>query len=499
MEQAMSEWIINRQIGKYAWCLTVVMLLLWSTAADAQQSKQRGTRNVRVLSNVPLGGAAPVNAQRTSGFEGLGRRTADIEIEQDLSRPYVYVSRRFTPTGFDILGLEDPRNPTRLFSWEIEHPELHSGSGALDGKYFKLDGRYYYVQSFQFRQGGADHDLGAIVFDVTGLPDGSQVTEVGRIQGPVNVGGFHNIFMYKHSDGRALLFATAGDSAHVYDMGRFLDGAPDHGLVAKLTVPDWVEVAGGYHDFYIAYHPATGQDRFYGAGSGGYHIYDISDLDNPVHLTSIDNTAVRRGHTITPTPDGRYVVTEVEYRTAPLRIFDLKPGLDGQVGRIRTAIGAWTANWRNFSHNHEVRWPYVFVAALDDGFQVFNMRDPTDPYTIGYYDTWDGPDGGLEDRRTTFNGGWGVDVRNADGLIVVSDFNTGLWVFELEAFQGWDGNGWGMPNISSVQDWDNGPVHQAWPGQATRDRGPGAASPARTAGTSWTGVSRKAHNEEGGR
>ena len=56
-----------------------------------------------------------------------------------------------------------------------------------------------------------------------------------------------------------------------------------------------------------------------------------------------------------------------------------------------------------------------------------------------------------------FNGAWGVDVRNADGLIVVSDFKTGFWAFKMDGFDGWNGHQWGMPNISSVQDWDNGP------------------------------------------
>jgi hypothetical protein len=56
------------------------------------------------------------------------------------------------------------------------------------------------------------------------------------------------------------------------------------------------------------------------------------------------------------------------------------------------------------------------------------------------------------------NGTFGVDVRNADGLIVASDMSTGFWAFRMDGFQGWNGENWGMPNISSVQDWDNGPV-----------------------------------------
>jgi hypothetical protein len=44
---------------------------------------------------------------------------------------------------------------------------------------------------------------------------------------------------------------------------------------------------------------------------------------------------------------------------------------------------------------------------------------------------------------------------------------TGLWVFRMEGFEGWNGRDWGMPNISSVQDWEKGPA-----AQAVRRRGP---------------------------
>ena len=43
------------------------------------------------------------------------------------------------------------------------------------------------------------------------------------------------------------------------------------------------------------------------------------------------------------------------------------------------------------------------------------------------------------------------------GMIVVSDMTTGFWAFKMDGFDGWNGHQWGMPNVSSVQDWDNGP------------------------------------------
>jgi hypothetical protein len=103
-------------------------------------------------------------------------------------------------------------------------------------------------------------------------------------------------------------------------------------------------------------------------------------------------------------------------------------------------------------HNHEIRWPYVFVSGYLDGLQIFSLMDPEDPVTVAYYDTYTGPPS--KDRPAMFNGAFGVDVRNADGLIVVSDMTTGFWAFRMEGFSGWNGADWGMPDISSAQKWD---------------------------------------------
>ena len=421
---------------------------------------ERSSQNMHVQSHVPLGGAFT---------------TADIEIEQELSRPYVYVSRMLVH-GFDIIELDDSGKGEQIFSWRIENAELHQGSGAMDGKYFKLNGRYYYVQGFQFRQGGPDADLGAIVFDVTGLPDVSTVREVGRIRAPDTPGGFHNVFAYKHSDGRVLLFTTVvGPHANIYDMEVFLNDGPEQGLIGRIPVPENPTPATGlsqtYHDFYIGFDPATQQDKFYAASQPvGAYIFDVSRPEAPKLITSVSGVpGVTRDHTFVPTPDGRYAVAESHLRYSPIRVYDLKPGLDGEVRTISRPVGAWTANWRTHAHNLEMRWPYVFVANYEEGLQVINLLDPTRPYTEGFFDTYDGPTehgyGGSanpEGPNTSFftevaNGAFSVDVRNADGLIVIGDFRTGFWSVRMDGFDGWDGRKWGMPNVSSAQDWDNGP------------------------------------------
>jgi hypothetical protein len=396
-------------------------------------------------------------------------KLADVEMEQEPGRPYVYACG-FTNFDVQIYDVRDPAHPKKIYTWTIENPELHRGIGAMDGKYFKIGDRYYYAQSYQFMQGSPDADLGAVIFDVTGLPDPSKVKVVARIKYPEAPGGFHNTYAYKHSDGRALYFATVNQNwALIYDLGKIVSGAPEsEWLIGKVPNPTPFRQmgTGSYHDFYVGYDPATHQDKFYGAGLGGYSAWDVTHPESPKQLFTITGLGLDIAHTFTPSPDGRYAVTETEYQFTPLRVWDLKPGQSGEAQNLDVPISAWTADWRDLSHNHEVRWPYVFVSAYEDGLQVFDLKDPTKPKTDGYWYTCEcthrhgfggTPDNGWESTISVEQGAFGVDVRNYDGLIALSDMRTGLWLFRMDGFKGWKGSDVGMPNISSVQDWDRGP------------------------------------------
>src|SRR3989441_5926169 len=333
---------------------------------------KQGSSNVHVIAHL---------------MDGSNYRIGDVEIEQEVSRPYAYLATRKDYAGFDVISLKDPAKAFILYRWRIEHPELHLGGGGQDIEYFKTHGRYYVMTAMQFFQGGPDANMAGVVVDVTGLPDTTKIKEVRRFQVPDAPGGFHDVFPYKHSDGRALLFATSAGGGRIYDLDKFLAGDSAQGYVGIVPVP--VENAGGvrtsYHDFYVAYDPANHRDVFYGPGTNGYYLFDITRPEQPKLLTSITGAAgVSWGHTFTPDPTGRYAVAETEYQYQPLRIFDLKPGLDGTVKTISRPIGAWNANWQNLAHNHEVRWPYVFVSAYEDGLQVRSEEHTSELQSLAY-------------------------------------------------------------------------------------------------------------------
>src|SRR5688572_33185357 len=115
-----------------------ILILLWPLAVQGQATPYNpmrslkephigGSSNIKVLGHLPL---------------GYYRTTADIEIEAELSRPYVYMPRRdMGPTapgpstnishknlmgpskGVDIISIKDPTKPFVLYQWRIENQE----------------------------------------------------------------------------------------------------------------------------------------------------------------------------------------------------------------------------------------------------------------------------------------------------------------------------------------------------------------------------------------
>src|SRR5256886_1594456 len=190
------------------------------------------------------GAQASLNVHTQFHLPSVG--ATDIRLEQELSRPYVYQSHG-RPAGFHIIDVKDPRRASIIYSWSIENPELHQGnsSGVM---LFKQRGRYYGVISTQFGQQGPGAEVVAIVFDVTGLPDTARVKEVTRIRNPVNKGGSHEAYTYRHSDGRALFFTTVSGApfADIYDLGRVVTGADAaNSRIGRVPVPEGAVQPGG--------------------------------------------------------------------------------------------------------------------------------------------------------------------------------------------------------------------------------------------------------------
>ena len=84
--------------------------------------KRAGSEKMHMLARIP-GHPGPWKA-------------ADVELEQDRDRPYVYLCG-FTNFDVQIYDIRNTSAPKKVYEWTIENPELHRGIGAMDGKYLQ--------------------------------------------------------------------------------------------------------------------------------------------------------------------------------------------------------------------------------------------------------------------------------------------------------------------------------------------------------------------------
>ena len=365
---------------------------------------QESSRNVQVVGQLSLEG----------GF------LATV-LDQDPNRPLAYTLD--TLSVLHVVDLSDPAAP--VVSSRV------TASGGHDLTTFVAEGRVFVI----------------IAGDRLTVVDVSQASQAVLLSEQLSPEPFSRVFAYKHSTGQGLLFGAGSSQALALDLSALVTGTVS--VEASLSTPPHQGTLEGIGDLFAGFYPETQEDRLYLAAAGGYFVYDITNLEQPVLKTSVLSAAVQKGHAIAPTPDGAFALTLASYRTAPLRIFDLA----GE--RVRTAVGAWMEDWQSELEDVRVRWPFAFVAGLESGLYVINIFDPAAPYT----DAWFRPDPPSETAPLLRQrqGVVSVNIRNHDGLIVATDHTHGLWLLRLEAFGGWHGQNWGVPNVSEVQDWVNGP------------------------------------------
>ncbi|NND70226.1 MAG: hypothetical protein HKN43_01475 [Rhodothermales bacterium] len=417
--------------------LTLLFLFAGTSALHAQDIQ--ATRNVTVEGLIQR----TVDAQ-----DGQFDRTLYLALSEDPDQPLLLASPSVNGQGVDTYRIRTDGDIELVASAVIA--DLPATSRSRDVKLFYTAGAWYAVVAVEHSE-PRSNSVAAVIYRI-GETGPREVRRITTFEGS----GFIHLFPYKHSSGKALLF-TAGDAAiHVYDLDALVQGDANTALVATIDSPAQpVASLRGFRDVFVGFEPALGQDRMYTAGAGGYYVYDVTNPVSDSLLAMVNPAGILYGHKVVPEPNGNGVLTAADYRTAPLRFYDLRPVFDGNAPRIRTAVGAWTANWCNFAQQFEFRWPYAFVASMEDGFQMVNMRDHENPYTSAYART-----NTIEtdcDPNAGHRGAYDVEVRNRDGLIAVGDLETGIWLLRVEDFKGWDGHGWGIPDVSTVQDWENGP------------------------------------------
>lgn len=236
------------------------------------------------------------------------------------------------------------------------------------------------------------------------------------------VGVAHNLFL----DGDLLALASqATRGIHLYDVSDPTAPMALGTIQARNAVAHDVHVRGGrMYGAYMAL--SEGQDA-------ELAVATLADPAHPVVTARTGYPGAHLTHSAWLSADERTLYVADEIVNAPIRIFDVSDPADPRL------VGTYQPRLGTIPHNFQVRdGRFAYLAHYKHGVEVIDVSDPTRPRLVGFYDTHPGaaadvdPHGSLslshEKEGQLYEGAWGVHW-TADGRIVVSDMNRGVFVF----------------------------------------------------------------------
>ncbi len=221
---------------------------------------------------------------------------------------------------------------------------------------------------------------------------------------PQVVGSFpssHNIWISENG----YLYTTA-QGFRIYDLNN------------DPTQPElvWNNNSFNSHDIAII------DDRLYDFhGSGGTLIYDISQPAAPELLSVIQDPAIVYHHSGWVSEDRNYLFICDELSSAPradITVWNISnlenPQKVGEFGDDTATV-----------HNVMVRDAFAYFSYYSAGLRIFDISDPANLTVAAEYDTE--PASSSEG----FTGAFGIYTALPSGLILISDWHNGLFVFSF--------------------------------------------------------------------
>ena len=220
----------------------------------------------------------------------------------------------------------------------------------------------------------------------------------------------HNIFIDTTS---ALLYACGHRTSSMnYAMSVYsLEEPTDPELLLHFTQVDYV------HDAFV-----RNDTAFLNCATEGLHIYDFSSPQNPLLLGNLEFYPDQGyNHSGWLTEDGLTYVFADETTGMRMKVCDVSnlPNIE-----VLALFNSGTDE-QTIPHNQMIRGNYVYVSHYNDGLQIFDIRDRVNPVRVGFYDTFP------EETEFRMKGAWGVYCLLPSERVLVSDRQTGFYVFEF--------------------------------------------------------------------
>ncbi|MCB0767226.1 MAG: choice-of-anchor B family protein [Flavobacteriales bacterium] len=195
-------------------------------------------------------------------------------------------------------------------------------------------------------------------------------------------------------------------------------------LLADLEadVPWWNSLIGYVHDCFVRDNIVWTNDQ------NAMHVVDFTDPLEPVVLGALTSYADQGyNHSGWLNDAGTTYVMADETHGSPLKFIDAT-----DIGDLDVTSSVSTGTSSNaIVHNPFFKGNVAHVAYYHDGYWIWDATDPANPVVIGYFDTNPSP------SLPNYRGAWGVYPYLPSGHVLVSDMQTGLWVFDIDQATTW--------------------------------------------------------------
>lgn len=165
---------------------------------------------------------------------------------------------------------------------------------------------------------------------------------------------------------------------------------------------------------------------FFNRGWSGFEIIDFNNPLSPVTLGSLtDYEFFGQGynHSGWLSNDGNTYAMCDENHGLPIKILDVSDYSDISVVSVLEM-----KNDSSMVHNVMFRDDYLICSYYHDGIVIYDLSDPSNPEKVAEYDTYD------PEHYTSYRGAWGIYSALPSGKLLISDMQTGLYVFESDLF-----------------------------------------------------------------
>ena len=289
--------------------------------------------------------------------------------------------------GTHFIDVTDPENP---FEAHLVIGRT-SGASVIHRDFHEHNGFLYSVSD----QGGNSLQI----IDMRSLPDVIFVTE-------------HDVFSRAHNIFIDTLHArlyTLSLTVGIFDISNPLN---------PIEIGRYLPSTGSrVHDGYIEDHIG-----FINNGNNGLEIVDFTNPAAPEIINVLEEYPFRGfNHSGWVNQDKSTYYFADENHGSPLKAMDISNLCDLEV---ETTFDAQVANPTSIPHNLIAACDFLYVSYYYDGLRIYDISNPLTPTLVSFYDTFLQPD------RARFEGAWGIYPFLPSGNILISDMQSGLFVFE---------------------------------------------------------------------